>query len=290
MRRPPTLLPRTNETLLLALYPLTLLFGSLFSIINPTTYLTYTSATSTSPPPSYFARKQNIFNVFFVKVGWFWTTLAFLVSFLLARSRTSPQKPLIRYLLVTAYWISITQWFFGPPLIDRWFTFSGGVCEADGTLKASAACKAIGGRWKGGHDLSGHVFLLVLSSAFLAFEAILPEISHRQRQDPNFLSSVSSISTPSDSPARTGPAAAAGQRTSARKPSPKPRAPLGIGFKIVAGVTFLDWVMLLMTATYFHTWLEKFTGLVVALVGLFTVYFLPRVVPALEQIVGGPGI
>ena len=34
------------------------------------------------------------------------------------------------------------------------------------------ACKAVGGKWKGGHDISGHVFLLVLGSMFL-FEEVL---------------------------------------------------------------------------------------------------------------------
>ena len=36
----------------------------------------------------------------------------------------------------------------------------------------AAACKASGGLWRGGHDVSGHVFMLVLGSAFLALEAL----------------------------------------------------------------------------------------------------------------------
>jgi hypothetical protein len=64
--------------------------------------------------------------------------------------------------------------------------------------------------------------------------------------------------------------------------------------------------MLLITAAYFHTWFEKvcqyailvtivanlfkFTGLIVALSGIFVVYFLPRVVPVLRDYIGMPGI
>jgi len=36
----------------------------------------------------------------------------------------------------------------------------------------SAACKLAGGQWKGGHDLSGHVFLLTHASLFLWAELL----------------------------------------------------------------------------------------------------------------------
>ena len=50
------------------------------------------------------------------------------------------------------------------------------------------------------------------------------------------------------------------------------------------------WWMLLMTAAYFHTWFEKFTGLLVALGALWVVYFLPRGLPAMRAAVGMPGV
>lgn len=68
--------------------------------------------------------------------------------------------------------------------MDRVFVFTGGVCEisaaagdADSGVKgtaerivASAACRLAKGRWTGGHDLSGHVFLLTHASLYLMSE------------------------------------------------------------------------------------------------------------------------
>lgn len=65
---------------------------------------------------------------------------------------------------------------------------------------------------------------------------------------------------------------------------------LGAGVKVALGVAGLSWWMLLMTAAYFHTWFEKFTGLMVAFAALYAVYFVPRAIPQLRQIVGMPGV
>lgn len=64
--------------------------------------------------------------------------------------------------------------------MDRTFIITGGTCEAVATdpnvrermstatlAVTSAACKVAGGSWKGGHDLSGHTFLLTHASLFL---------------------------------------------------------------------------------------------------------------------------
>jgi hypothetical protein len=65
---------------------------------------------------------------------------------------------------------------------------------------------------------------------------------------------------------------------------------VGLGTKFAVGVVALSWWMLLMTAAFFHTWFEKFTGLVVALAGIWMVYFIPRGVPMIRAIVGMPGL
>ncbi|KAJ3576852.1 hypothetical protein NPX13_g3569 [Xylaria arbuscula] len=65
---------------------------------------------------------------------------------------------------------------------------------------------------------------------------------------------------------------------------------LGVGGKFALGVVGLSLWMLLMTATYFHTWFEKLTGLLVASMAVYTVYILPRWVPAVRAFVGLPGI
>lgn len=279
----------------LLVYPLTLLLGSLFSAISPTAR---PSKPVDSPQPAgafapslaadlhlsespanYFARKNNIFNLYFVKVGWLWTTVAF-ASLLLAQptyhftsSLLSPQQQqtrfrrclqaFLRYVLATATWYLMTQWFFGPAMIDRSFVVTGGKCEevlaevgkaaADPstpvqleTLFTAATCKAAGGAWRGGHDISGHVFMLVLATAILAFEAI----------------GAGALGSFPNAVYTEGEAARERKASDPENPrtSEKGNAP-GIlrtwSLRLVWGVVGLGWWMLFMTAIWFHTWLEK---------------------------------
>ncbi|MCJ1230454.1 hypothetical protein MMC12_007128 [Toensbergia leucococca] len=299
------LLPTPLEGLLLAIYPGTLLLGSLFSLLEPHARNAPYSATLQSHPPelapSYFAQKKNLFNVFFVKVGWFWTTLAFII-FLFLHPNTGPSRTLVltprrvqgflRWALVTLWWMVVTQWFFGPPLIDRGFRLTGGQCELIRTeegrkgmgeareLFTGAACKLAGGKWKGGHDISGHVFLLVLGSAFLWME-ILPVVMRRAglREERMVMDASGKIGSAETEAWSRGEEDRGGD---GRDDKGGVSAPV-----VVAG---MSWWMLLMTAAYFHTWFEKFTGLLVAFVGVATVYFLPRALPSMRAVIGMPGV
>ncbi|KAF2091529.1 hypothetical protein K490DRAFT_52731 [Saccharata proteae CBS 121410] len=304
-RRSP-FLPTRLELLLLLIYPSTLLLGSLFSITSPLTRNTpYSAASQSHPPefaPSYFAQKKNIFNVYFVKKGWLWTTLAFFLFIFTHPSLGPPLRPVVtprrlrasaRWACVTLWWVVVTQWFFGPPLIDTLFRFTGGQCEMlrdeaarDGISDArvyvtAATCKLAGGSWKGGHDISGHVFLLILGSMLLWFE-ILPAVlrSEGLRDGRRIVMFDGAVKTAGAEAQRDGMAADG-------KPLEKDA---GLGVKVALGVMSLSWWMLLMTAAFFHTWFEKFTGLLVAFGAIWTVYFLPRGVPAIRSIIGMPGV
>ena len=264
------LLPTSLEALLLAIYPSTLLLGSLFSLLEPHARAAPYSATSQSHPPefapSYFAQKKNLFNVFFVKIGWFWMTLAFTV-FVFMHPSTGPSRSLVltprrvqgllRYGLVTVWWMLVTQWFFGPPLIDRGFRITGGQCELleseEGRAKmgetreylTGAACKLGGGKWIGGYDISGHVFLLVLGSAFLWLEILPVVLRHaglreeRLIQHPNGTVGSAETEIQTENGSEDEAKEAAGS------------------FSVPLAVAGLSWWMLLMTAAYFHTWFEK---------------------------------
>lgn len=303
------LLPTPLETLLLSLYPSALLLGSLFSYLQPSsrraTYLPHHQAYDPSTAPSYFAKKSNVFNLYFVKIGWFWTTLAFFLL-ILSHPAFGPAWRLkltkrrlhatARYAVITLVWVLVTQWCFGPPVIDRSFRWTGGQCALvqaedveDEMGKARqvvthAACKAIGGQWSGGHDISGHVFLLILGSAMLWAEflpTVFPSVpgltSARRIVTPDGL--VRSANVERESP----PPSASFSTNDA-----PPEQSVGVtATVIVAGLS--SW-MLLMTAAYFHTWFEKFTGLLVAFGTIYIVYFLPRGVAALRQMVGMPGV
>ncbi|KAF2107442.1 inositol phospholipid synthesis and fat-storage-inducing TM-domain-containing protein [Lophiotrema nucula] len=290
-------LPTRLEAQLLAIYPVTLLLGSIFSTLSPASRGAPYSAVSQShdpaTAPSYFAQKKNVFNVYFVKKGWFWTTLAFAI-FLVFNSGLGPGltkkriRSVLRYAAITTWWVIVTQWFFGPPLIDRGFRFTGGQCEVlrdpvkvEGMSEAreyftAQACKAVGGQWKGGHDISGHVFLLILGSSLLWFET-LPAMTRTEglRDGRRVLladGKVASVNVEREDEGETGE----GEMTG--------------GTKFALGVTSLMWWMLLMTAAYFHTWFEKFTGLLVAFIGLWVVYFAPRGIPGLRAVLGMPGV
>lgn len=165
---------------------------------------------------------------------------------------------------MTLWWILITQWFFGPAIIDRGFTLTGGQCELVEQAEAGnidmdegrkfvtgVACKAVGGKWAGGHDISGHVFLLVLGSMFL-FEEVLQVVlksarTHEERTIAMADGAVKSAEVEAESGAKD-----LGSWT--------------LGAKIVIGVACLSVYMLLMTAAYFHTWFEKVRFVLLAII------------------------
>jgi hypothetical protein len=300
-------LPTPLEGGLLLLYPITLLSGSLFSSFSPITRFsnaTYSPAhQSYQPPdqaPSYFARKRNIFNTYFVKIGWFWVTLSLLIFILThpsfgrplsLRLSTRRFRAILRWLGITAVWALTTQWFFGPPLIDRSFVWTGGVCqrlqqeEETGVRTMNlireawthAECKIAGGTWSGGIDISGHVFLLVLGSGMLWLE-VLPTVLRSQglREARQILMTDGRVES-------------AAEENETERQKEKGQV-TGFGVKMVVAVIALSWWMLLMTAAFFHTWTEKLSGLIVAFWGLWLVYFMPRGVPAVRYVLGMPGL
>jgi hypothetical protein len=272
MSPPVSTVPTSTELLFLSIFPITLILGSLFSFLSPETrqglYDPWIQSFPSEVAPSYFARKDNFLNRYFVKIGWFWVTLAFAV-FTTVRAFRRAQlhktalgtqrhgllppavQSVLRWAVVTAWWYGVTQWFFGPALIDRGFRWTGGRCyialakgpndmarNADFEQLATAvACRAIGGAWRGGHDISGHVFLLVLGSAFLGME-ILPAV----------LRNMGSTATEQEQE----------QAVPQEKTEPDPgemAVRWATWFAGLVGVLCL-W-MLLMTAAYFHTWFEK---------------------------------
>jgi hypothetical protein len=97
-----TLTPRVEpaQLAILAVYPFTVFLGFL----------------SNHPPESYFARKDNFINILFLKFAWAWTSLAFF-----AHVARVPQKvgPSARYAVATIWWYLVTQWCFGPPIMDK---------------------------------------------------------------------------------------------------------------------------------------------------------------------------
>ncbi len=162
---------------------------------------------------------------------------------------------MLRWAVVTGWWVLVTQWAFGPGLIDRGFRLTGGVCDyleegGAGKVKGEireiltgAACKLAGGQWKGGQDISGHVFLLTLGSAFLALEIFPVVLRYKGRivmDREGALKKAEVIAAPAE----------IGEVIEGER-----EVTNAVGAAVVVGT--LSWWMLLMTAAYFHTWLEK---------------------------------
>ncbi|CAG8557696.1 6227_t:CDS:2 [Dentiscutata erythropus] len=126
-----------RQLLLLIFYVGTVALGSLCSIINPL-------------PESHFSQKDNYFNVWFVKLGWFWTSLVFvLYSWKVIHHKKPDQfiSSLLRWSIATLYWCFVTQWFFGPSIAERAYVVTGGKCTLEGLntqWTESRACKRNG--------------------------------------------------------------------------------------------------------------------------------------------------
>lgn len=104
---------------------------------------------------NYYNDKGNVFNQYFVKKGWGWTTLLitffYVIKAIPAKASKSSVKggdrgvsakspkylpvtwshllgAAFRYIVATVWWILFTQWCFGVPLMDKVFLLTGGKC------------------------------------------------------------------------------------------------------------------------------------------------------------------
>lgn len=196
------------------------------------------------------------------------------------------KKAIFNYAIATIWWVLFTQWCFGLPLMDKVFVWTGGKCTGIAQEKlanhvpsygsssiftevesglgyesraiTSYMCRKLRGSWEGGHDPSGHVFLLIHSSLYLFLEA-LPFWSSWALLKHHLCQFVSSWRLASAS---------------------KPKSIISLFAQsphaVVIPLISLWWFMLFMTNIYFHSIGEKLVGLVFGYVGLSVVYYVPR--------------
>lgn len=175
--------------------------------------------------------------------------------------------------LATVYWSYLTQstWFIffsGPSVSHHILTATGAQCMraaanvADG--KGGNAefvvvegkvqdCKGSEGMyWDGGHDVSGHTFLLIHASLLLV-TLTTPSLIRLPSSMKYHYNSIFAPSTSSSSTRPTG--IMSGSQTAATL--------------LAVALVGLWWWMLLMTSIHFHTPGEKFTGFLFALAGWY---------------------
>lgn len=168
-----------------------LYMGSLFLISLVGDYVPY--------PKTYFARSDNLFNVYFVKLGWAWT-LSLSIPFLYMTSRilcAGDTNRMIanhipRILIATGFWFVWTKAF---NLIENTY----GRCNVRG-FDSKPNCLKAGHFWNG-FDISGHVFILMYSS-FVLIEEARPIVGweyikeHLRNEEHNRISNEKSTTNP----------------------------------------------------------------------------------------------
>lgn len=158
----------------ITLYSLALFFGSLVFDFMPV-------------PRTYLSLKDNIFNLYFVKIGWAW--LLFVVgSFVYLTSATYGcgksaiiQQHMGRLFVGTIVWGLMTQWLFVS------VESATGTCLGRASIVDKWACITSGFQWHA-FDISGHAFLLVYmnlvtveeAQAIVGWETIREMIFHEE--------------------------------------------------------------------------------------------------------------
>lgn len=244
-----------HQIVLLSTFPILIVIGQFMNRFSPEETI-----------HNYFTSRGNLVNTYFVKFGWFWTIFSYSVIIFTKIRKSGINRRLMilsitKVTIITIGWILFTQWCFGPPLMDRIFIITGGQCDnvleskipeklkkyfspSSDALQSdyyfskyisSSRCKSFQGSWKGGHDPSGHIFLLTLGITVLVIESI-----ELYTNDENVLNEIWNsdfnlykyLSHPSS---------------------------------FVLLVISLDFMMFLMTILKYHSLAEQMAGLIVAL-------------------------
>ncbi|EOR04210.1 hypothetical protein E3P89_00029 [Wallemia ichthyophaga] len=271
-----------SSLLFISLLTAVVLLGTVYSVYYDT-FQDTSSAGSLAKSGAYFAARKNVFNKLFVKKAWGWTSVSILSLVLTAPNddRSTSQRWRVvsglRWVAATSSWFLFTTWFFGDGLLHRLWLMTGAQCVIEdinagiegGTpatpllvpvnhlecypqlLPASASTTTTSptsAKWVGGHDVSGHTFLLMLS-AYIIYLTLKPCFAHFSGAD-----SISASARNEKAPLQKG--ASAVHRVAV--------------YSSVALLVLWIW-MLLVTCMYFHTPVEKLTGLLTGYMSIFTV-------------------
>lgn len=188
-------------------------------------------------PQSYFSNKRNVFNVYFVKLGWGWT-LGLLIPFIsLTSSVYTSFNPTAMLKHLSRMAVGTFGWYFWVNLFVYIEDLTG-QCEGEETLSSKKSCHFQGYHWDG-FDISGHTFLLMYSALIISEEIQVKKwlAIPRKNQTGTLLERISPL--------------------------------VDFVFICIGSLLVLWEFMLFFTAVYFHTVQQKVLG---ALIALFTWY------------------
>nr|CAG4646342.1 EOG090X07YX [Macrothrix elegans] len=246
-----------DPSIKVGIYIILVFFGSILGDVLPI-------------PKSYFSRKDNIFNLYFVKLSWGWTMSSvglfvyFTSSVYCCGEKMKMRKHLFRLLIATIMWFLWTKLF--DIIEDRQ------VIYLKINLTSRKQCINKGYSWNS-FSISGHTFILIYctliimeeAKALMSWETIK---DHLRIEIHNRTTEQSSQSTPLESLTLKQLETA---NQSFETLTPLIRI-LFIGMTILVVV----WdVMLMATIIYFHSTPEKFVASIVAtLIWFFTYRFM----------------
>lgn len=236
-------------------------------------------------PKTYFARSDNVFNVYFVKIGWAWT-LAASVPFVVLTSRILCcgnterllKHHLLRIAIATAFWFVWTKSF---NLIESAY----GRCNMR-SFDTKSTCLKAGHFWNG-FDISGHAFILIYSSLVLIEEA-RPIIGWESIRDylrnEDHDRTMKEVST--TNPLRNLSSAEFEMlKNTYEKYTPYIR----LLFVAMTALQLLWDLMLLCTMLYYHKMVEKFLSGIIAILTWFITYRVWYPMQSLLPDVAGSG-
>ncbi|KAM0791575.1 hypothetical protein ACM66B_006021 [Microbotryomycetes sp. NB124-2] len=185
-----------------------------------------------------------------------------------------------RYLLATLYWYYLTQksWFgMSYPSVSRYILMKTGATCVPSSLSSSdstnnvdniaaafssessqhsefgrACVGARGEFWRGGHDVSGHTFMMVHATLFLyqliapTLPLVFPSLYKKSFSDKS--KNAKTTYSPVEQPAPTA---------------------VKLTTYLCLAMMALSWWMLLMTSLFFHSPAEKMSGFIFAIAGWF---------------------
>ncbi|KAL3226049.1 hypothetical protein MRX96_025267 [Rhipicephalus microplus] len=211
-------------------------------------------------PRTYLSRKDNVFNIYFVKVAWGWTLTT--VGLFMAVSswvyccgdRALVKRHLSRLAVGTAAWFFTTNLF----VVFEAYT-SRCVVDKHGTREA---CLRAGQRWFG-FDISGHAFLLIFCNLMIAEEARsfcgwerIGDLLRNEKYD-------------DDSPLKE---LRVEQLNLLHDAYPRLTPFVRLLFVALTFLSLLWDLMLVCTVLYFHSMAQKILGGLIAIVEWFVLY------------------
>lgn len=219
-------------------------------------------------PKSYFSQSSHFLNQYFVKLGWGWTLIS-TIPFIVMTSYTyccgNRQRVLFhlsRLGVATFFWIFWTNMF-------QYIESIYGRCS-ESKYSRRSKCLEAGLRWSG-FDISGHSFLLIYSVLIMIEEAkpiegwLGIQIGLNSEKHSRSLNEKSGKFFQSLTEAEI---------TSTEKTYQGFRRPVCYNFIALSVLCFVWDLMVLTTAMYYHSMLEKFVS---GLIAIFTWYITYRV-------------